>query len=245
MLTRRDLTAIGILAHVSRHVGAALARKLGGECIGIWPGGPLHGQPLDAAAANLIGSLREAAAIARDNGLLASVELEPPFPFNTIDMLIRIVDGVDHPCLRGMYDPSHFDLMTGGKGAPEEGLRRVGVERIGYLHLTDSDGTIFGGTSRHLPCGEGHIDIAKCLELLGEGGYTCWIMIDAWMTEDPYRACRKGKEAVLKVLNDAGREPAKYPRREPRNRRRGRRGRAAPPVLGDLGGGPGPRLPAP
>ncbi len=196
--------------YVTRFRGwAALARKLGGECIGIWPGGPLNGQSVEAAAANLIGSLKEAAAIARDNGLLASVELEPPFPFNTIDMLIKIVDGVDHPCLRGMYDPSHFDLMTGGKGTPEEGLRRVGVERIGYLHLTDSDGTIFAGTSRHLPCGEGHIDMAKSLEFLWEGGYTGWIMIDAWMTEDPYRACRKGREAVMKVLDDAGREPAK------------------------------------
>ncbi len=188
---------------------ATLARKLGCECIGIWPGGGLGGQSLDAATANLIVSLKEAATIAQDNGLLASVEIEPPFVFNTIDVLIKIIDGVDHPCLRGMYDPSHFDIMTGGKGRPEEGLRKVGVERIGYLHLTDCDGTIFEGTSKHFPAGEGHIDIPKSLKFLWEGGYTGWIMIDAWMTEDPYRACRKGKEAVLEVLANAGRIPPK------------------------------------
>ena len=184
---------------------AVLARKLGCECIGIWPGGSLHGQSLAEGTRRLIGSLKEVAKIAYDNGLLASVELEPPFEFHTIEVLIEIIDGVDHPALRGMYDPSHFDLMTGGTGRPEEGLRSVGVERIGYIHLTDSDGTMFGGTSRHLPCGEGHIDIEKSLRILWEGGYTGWIMIDPWKIKDPYRACRKGKDAILKVCNSADR----------------------------------------
>ena len=76
-------------------------------------------------------------------------------------------------------------------------IKRLGVQNVGYLHLTDCDGTLRdGGTSKHLPCGEGHIDIAGALATLREGGFAGWIMIDAWETPDPYVANRKGKEAI-------------------------------------------------
>jgi len=175
---------------------ARFAHRVGCECIGYWPGGELGGQSIDAALDNLVGSLKEAAKIVAEEQLLLSVEIEPPFAFNTLDHLIRIIDGVDHPLVRAQYDSSHFDLFGGGMGKPEELLQRLGVERLGYVHLTDSDGTLFHGTSKHLPCGEGHIDIRKSLELLGRGGYEGWIMIDTWMTENPYHASRKGLQAV-------------------------------------------------
>ena len=72
----------------------------------------------------MIESLREAAKIVTDEGLMASVEIEPPFVFHTVEDLLAIVDGVNHPQVRGMYDPSHFDLMNGGRGRPEELLRQ-------------------------------------------------------------------------------------------------------------------------
>jgi hypothetical protein len=34
------------------------------------------------------------------------------------------------------------------------------------------------------------------LEVLWNGGYEGWIMIDAWMTQDPYEASRQGRLAV-------------------------------------------------
>ena len=178
---------------------ARLASRLGCECIGLWPGGGLDGQTLDEGRDRLIESLREVVAVVSDLGLLASVEIEPPFVFHTIEDLIAIVDGVGHPQLRAMYDPSHFDLMNYGRGRPEELLLKLGVNRVGYVHLTDTDGTSFGGTSRHLPCGDGHVDIARSLKILGDGGFTGWIMIDAWKTRDPYDACRKGLAAVRKA----------------------------------------------
>lgn len=175
---------------------ARLARKAGCEAIGLWPGGGLDGQTLEEARDRLIGSLREVAKVAGDEELLASVEIEPPFVFRTIEDLIAIVDGAAHPLVKGMYDPSHFDLMNGGKGKPEELLERLGVHRVGYIHLTDTDGTLFAGTSKHLPCGDGHVDIRRSLELLWRGGYEGWIMIDPWLTPDPYEACRKGRLAI-------------------------------------------------
>ncbi len=175
---------------------ARFARKVGCECIGTWPGGGLDGQSIDQAIDALVASLKEVAKIVSDEELLCSVEIEPPFVFNTIEHLQRIIDGVDHPLVKGMYDPSHFDLMNGGKGRPEELLERFGVHRVGYVHLTDTDGTIFSGTSRHLPCGDGHLDIHKSLETLWRGGYEGWIMIDPWKIRDPYDACRKGRLAI-------------------------------------------------
>jgi len=175
---------------------ARFARKMGAECIGLWPGGGLRGQTLEEARGRLIETLKEVAGIVAAEELLASVEIEPPFVFHTIEDMTAIVDGVDHPLVKAIYDPSHFDVMNGGKGKPEELLLRLGVERVGYIHLTDTDGTLFAGTSRHLPVGDGHVNFEKTFEILWDGGYEGWIMIDAWKIRDPYDACRKGRKAI-------------------------------------------------
>jgi len=105
---------------------------------------------------------------------------------------------VNHPNLKTIYDPSHFDLMSGSKGRPHEMLRRVGVGNIGYVHLTDTDGTLNepGGTSRHLPVGDGHARISTSLELLRAQKFTGWMMVDTYRTADPYDACVKAKRAL-------------------------------------------------
>jgi sugar phosphate isomerase/epimerase len=174
-----------------------LCEKLGCAFVGNWPGGGLEGNAdVNAAIDRLASTYREAAQMCADAGMHMSFEIEPPFVFNTLEHLQRILAAVDHPACKTNYDPSHFDLMTGGKGKPEEMLRKLGVQHIGHVHLTDCDGTIFNGTSHHLPCGEGHCDVAASLDVLWEGGYEGWLMIDAWMTEDAYVASRKGIEAI-------------------------------------------------
>lgn len=176
---------------------ARFAKLAGCECIGMWPGGGLRGQTIDQAIDVLSESFREAGKIAADLGLLAAFEIEPPFVLNTEDHLRRILSQVNHPSLKTIYDPSHFDLMNGSSGKPHEMLSRIGVENIGYIHLTDTDGTLRdGGTSKHLPCGDGHAQIAVSLETLKKGGFRGWVNIDAWEIPDPYDACAKGKRAI-------------------------------------------------
>jgi sugar phosphate isomerase/epimerase len=175
---------------------AEFARAVGCDCVGMWPGGPLRDQTVDEALDRLAESFRSAARIAGDLGLLAAFEVEPPFVFNTEEQIRRILAQVDSPHLKTIFDPSHFDLMSGSQGRPHEMLQRIGVSNIGYVHLTDCDGTIFGGTSRHFPCGDGHVDIPAALAVLREGGFPGWIMIDAWKIPDPYDACVKGKRAI-------------------------------------------------
>ena len=181
---------------------ARLAKALGADCIGMWPGGPLRGQTIDQAIERLAASFRQAGRIAEDLGLLAAFEIEPPFVFNTEEHLQRILAQTDHPALKTIYDPSHFDLMNGSSGRPHEMLRRIGVDNIGYVHLTDTDGTLRdGGTSKHLPCGDGHAHVDLSLAALLEGGFQGWVMIDAWQIPDPYDACTKGKRAIDNALS--------------------------------------------
>jgi sugar phosphate isomerase/epimerase len=175
---------------------ARFAQAVGCDCIGMWPGGGLRGQTLDQAIEHLGRSFHEAAEIASDLGLIPAFEIEPVFIFNTEEHLRRILQAADHPALRTIYDPSHFDLMSGSTGRPHEMLERIGVRNVGYVHFTDTDGTRRdGGTSKHLPCGEGHIDVEASLAVLWRGGFRGWMNIDAWEIPDPYEACRKGKQA--------------------------------------------------
>ncbi|MCS1411800.1 MAG: hypothetical protein M2R45_05002 [Verrucomicrobia subdivision 3 bacterium] len=53
-----------------------------------------------------------------------------------------------------LCDPSHFDLMNGSCGVPHEMSEWIGVDQIGYVHLTDYDGTLRDGeTSKRLAFG--------------------------------------------------------------------------------------------
>jgi len=175
----------------------ALAKQLGCDCVGLWPGGGLRGQTIDQAIDVLAKTFREAGQIAGDQGILACFEIEPVFVFNQAEHYLRILRGADHPSLKGIYDPSHFDLMNGSTGRPEELLQRVGVKNIGYLQFCDTDGTLRdGGTSKHLACGDGHTDCAKALRMLKDGGWRGWIMVDEWEVPDPYGACRKCKQVI-------------------------------------------------
>lgn len=179
---------------------ASFAKQVGCDCIGMWPGGPLRGQTIDQAIDRLAESFREAGKIAGDLGLLAAFEIEPPFVFNEEGHITRILEKVNSPHLKTIFDPSHFDLMSGSQGKPHEMLQRIGVQNIGYVHFTDCDGTIHDGTSKHLACGDGHVDIPAALKTLRDGGFRGWIMVDAWKIKDPYDACRKAKQAIDRAM---------------------------------------------
>jgi sugar phosphate isomerase/epimerase len=181
---------------------AQLARELGCDCVGLWPGGGLRGRSVDEAIERLAKSFHEAGKIAGDLSLLACFEIEPVFVFNKEAHYLRILHGADHPALKGIYDPSHFDQMNGATGKPEELLARVGPKNIGYVQFCDTDSTLRdGGTSKHLGCGDGRIDCAKSLRMLKDGGFRGWIMVDEWEVPDPYDACIK----CMQVIDAVGR----------------------------------------
>jgi sugar phosphate isomerase/epimerase len=179
-----------------------LARQLGCDCVGMWPYGALGSQTIDQAIENLGRSFHDAGKIAAEFGITAAFEVEPPFVFRTEEHIQRILTAADHPNLKTIYDPSHFDLMSGSRGKPHEMLSRIGIKNIGYVHFTDCDGTLRdNGTSKHLGAGDGHIDLQTSLRILREGGFRGWIMIDEWEIPDPYDACTKGMRAIRQASN--------------------------------------------
>lgn len=174
-----------------------LAKQLGCDCVGMWPYGSLGGQTIPQAVEKLGKSFHQAARIAQDYGIITAFEIEPPFAFNREEHMRDILAAADHPNLKIIYDPSHFDLMNGSTGKPHEMLQRIGVKKLGYVQFTDGDGTLRdGGTSKHLGCGDGHIDIPASLKLIRDCGFRGWIMIDEWEVPDPYDACIKGMKAI-------------------------------------------------
>jgi sugar phosphate isomerase/epimerase len=178
---------------------ARFAKAVGADCIGIWPGGPLGNQTEAQAVDHLAESFREVWKCAGELGLTASCEIEPPFVFHSEEHMKQIL--AKAPGSRVNVDFAHFDMFSGGRGRIADLIRRIGVKNVGYVHLTDCDGTLRdGGTSKHLPCGQGHIDIAAALATLRQGGYEGWIMIDAWETPDPYEANIQGKKAIDRAM---------------------------------------------
>ncbi len=177
------------------------AQAVGCDCIGLWPGGPLRGQTLDQAITHFAGSMREMARIADDSGIIAAFEIEPPFVFHSEESLRRILEEANDPRVKTIYDSSHFDLFNGSTGKPHELLKRIGVENIGYVHFTDTDGTIRdGGTSKHLAADDGHLDVPASFKTLKDGGFKGWIMIDSWQIPDPYDASTKGLAAIKRGM---------------------------------------------
>ena len=177
------------------------AKAVGCDCVGLWPGGRLRGQSIDQAISHLAASLREVARIAADMGIIIAFEIEPPFIFNTEEHLRRILAEANDARVKTIYDPSHFDLFNGATGKPHELLERIGVKNIGYVHFTDTDGTLRdGGTSKHLAAGDGHIDVAATFKTLKDGGFRGWVMIDSWQIPDPYDASTKGLKAIRRGM---------------------------------------------
>lgn len=189
-----------------------LAKKLGCEWIGIWPPpaaaarGAGEDETIERFAQSLLPALRYAAS----QGVMPAVEGEPPLIINTPARYHKLFAAVGMKEFKVIFDPSHFDLLTGGKLRPDILLRELGVDRVGYVQFTDGDGTLMvrpdgsTGTSKHLPVGEGKYDIAGLLELLYTGGFRGWFQIDTWETADPFHASRAGKRAVDAFLAKLG-----------------------------------------
>ena len=92
--------------------------QLGCDCVGMWPGGGLRGQTIDQAID------RAGADVPRGRARSPATWACWPasrssrvFVFNKEDHYLRILHGADHPALKGIYDPSHFDQMNGATGS--------------------------------------------------------------------------------------------------------------------------------
>lgn len=104
-------------------------------------------------------------------------EMETNQPFNKPSEVVRILDQVDHPNFKLLYDTGHFhaavvighnhvqpaELLPGGQVEMLSRLRG----RIGHVHLCDTDGDIAQNMfARKLALGTGMIDFEALLPAL-------------------------------------------------------------------------------
>jgi sugar phosphate isomerase/epimerase len=180
--------------------------------MGLWPPGRRAGQGLeeDQMIERLAAAVKPAAQHAVDRGIFIAVEGEPPLLINKPSHYHKLFAAVGMKNFKVIFDPSHFDVMKGGKGKPEILLKELGVDRVGYIQFCDGDGTLRptpqgqAGTSRHLACGTGVYDIEGMLKILHQGGFQGWFQMDTWATEDAFVASKTCKDDTVAYLKKVG-----------------------------------------
>ncbi len=144
----------------------------------------------DDAWRRFVETWQEGAEQAQKEGILIVWEFEPGFQFNRPSEIVRMVEDVNHPNFKLLFDSCHAH-MCASQGArqedPVETLAGDEVElagrlqsRIGYVHLIDSDNTLHDGwTSTHAPFGTGVIDFDALTDAIIKAGYK-----EEWWTID-------------------------------------------------------------
>lgn len=106
-------------------------------------------------------------------------EFEPGFWLNKPSEVIAIVEAVNHPNFKVLFDTSHA-YMCAVVGARQNGEKETlagGVvefakklkHHIGHFHLIDSDGTLHDNeTSTHAPFGDGNINFVEVISAIRE-----------------------------------------------------------------------------
>ncbi len=185
-----------------------LAVKLGCDAMGLWAAGRVPDTlSEDELIERFADMVRPVVRRSAESGVVLAIEGEPPLLINSPERYRKLFAAVGMDEFKVIFDPTHFDLLNGATGRPEELLLDLGVDRVGYVQFSDGDSTLRpfpngrGGTSRHLPCGEGVYDIPKLCSILYEGGFSGWFQMDSWGTEDAYWASKSCKESVAAFLN--------------------------------------------
>ncbi|MFC2055323.1 sugar phosphate isomerase/epimerase family protein [Chloroflexota bacterium] len=145
---------------------------------------------------------RNCAEVAEKANVLVVWEFEPAFAFNKPSEIITVVNKVDHPNFKLLFDTSHA-YMCGVIGARQMGKKEILAggetelfdmlkENIGHIHLIDSDGTLYNNdTSTHAPFGYGKVDFQSLVPRFQAMKDIEWYCIDlcfwpgAWELVEP------------------------------------------------------------
>lgn len=94
----------------------------------------LNGREIDACREKVIRKLSVMAGIAAQNGVVLLMENEAGIYGEASPHCQELYEAIDHPCLRGVIDPSNY-VVAGEE--PFESLKRV-HRYIEYVHIKDS-----------------------------------------------------------------------------------------------------------
>ena len=118
-----------------------------------------------------------AAARCAASGVTLVWEFEPGFWLNRPSEVVRLVEAINNPSFRLLFDSSHAytGAVAGARQGPDPEIlsggeieyARLLQPYVGHLHLIDSDGSLHDDeTSEHLPFGTGKVDFPGLLEAL-------------------------------------------------------------------------------
>lgn len=125
----------------------------------------------------LVGTWAAAARRCAESGITLVWEFEPGFWLNRPSEVRGLVDAINEPAFRILFDSSHAytGAVVGARQGPEPEIlpggeveyARLLQAHVGHLHLIDSDGSLHDGkTSAHLPFGAGRVNFDALLREL-------------------------------------------------------------------------------
>jgi sugar phosphate isomerase/epimerase len=148
---------------------------------------------------------------ARNAGVRTIWEFEPGFVFNKPSEVLAMHDAVAHPNFKVIFDSAHAYMCSvvgarqhGPKetlsGGIQEFVKKLG-NRIGHVHLVDSDGTLYGDeTSTHRMFGQGVIDFRALAPALAALPLVEWWCIDLCFCADAWDMVENSLEYVHQLL---------------------------------------------
>lgn len=159
---------------------------------------------------------RRCAQIAQDNGVLMIWEFEPGFMYNKPSEIVKMVEEVDHPNFKILFDSCHAHMcsvVAARQQEPKEVLKGGAVEfanmlkgNIGHVHLIDSDETLHGDeTSTHRPFGEGVLNFDEIIPAILESGYKGeWWTIDLCFWPEAWEVTEAAKKFLKPYMEKYG-----------------------------------------
>lgn len=113
----------------------------------------------DSCVPEVVGRMRELAAKGREYGIMLMNENEPDMVGDSSIRCRHILDGVNDPSYRAVFDASNF--RGAGEKPFDESLTRM-LPYVEYLHIKDSK----NGTNAKVVAGEGDSQLAEILNAL-------------------------------------------------------------------------------
>lgn len=128
----------------------------------------------DAVFGRVVESLRELAAQAAERGLTVGLENEHACNIGTGSETKRLLEALDHPNLRVVWDPAN--ALVAGENPYPEGYGKLAAQRIAHVHAKDCN--VRDHKAEWLPLGKGSVDWNGQLNALRRDGYEGWLSLE-------------------------------------------------------------------
>ncbi len=184
---------------IARDLGCPLVRAISG----VWP---LEGRQRAEVFARTVAGVRQAGAIAEDNGVVLAVETHKGQLAWSANEAVEFLEAVDHPAVRVLWD--HFWVHVRGEETLDEALSLL-APWVAHVHAKnvqfDED-----GEHRTVLLDEGELDwceIVAGLKAIGYDGYISDEYEKFWRPEElpePEVGMKRNCEVLRECLSRAG-----------------------------------------